>query len=151
MEKPILYQRKPNEEDVVNEIMKLAAYNGIILTRIKERMPSLKKVDGKWYKDKWTCRPSEAGIPDLIGYITVEGLEKAGVCSRYPVPIYIETKRLKGGRRRPAQEAYINRAKSEYVPAMFARSWDEVVAGIREWATKLGVAFKPEYGKVRYG
>lgn len=113
-----VWQPVLKEEHVLREIMaRLWLQARIKVWRVRERIP------GKW-------APSTPGIPDLIGWIRdvpeIEQMEP-GVA----IPLFIEVKRP-GGVRRPAQELFIQEARSGGCCAFFAESWEDVR---REMAT----------------
>jgi len=131
----------------------MAAYHGIVLHRHRERIPRV-KVGGKWHA-AYTGKKTEAGIPDLFGYLIPRPKPRQTKASNenfspggsggsvaplsaqipnsvgiFPYAIFIEAKRPVGGRRRPAQIAFIENACLDGAIAMFATSWDDVVRGL---------------------
>lgn len=128
-----LYELPIKEESVVAEIMQMAAYNGIILHRHKERIPAA-KVGGRWHR-VWTGRPSQAGMPDLSGYVTIKAWTQKPIKWSFYIPpaIYIEVKRPAGGRKREAQKQFIQNAVADGAIAFFARSWEECKEALKAW------------------
>lgn len=111
------------EEDVVEEITtRLWLEYGIRVWRVRERIPG-------------QGRLSEAGIPDLIGYVRGY-FSYPGFIQAHPTPVgralFIECKRPKGGVHRLAQQVFISLAKQSGCIAFFACRWDDVAAELRQ-------------------
>lgn len=112
-----IYERGITEEDIVGQIRTYLEMNGARVNRIVERIP-------------YGRRTSEPGIPDLIGWgnwnrLFVDGKEIVGFGNFFPTVFFIEVKRP-GGKHRPAQEAWIARAREDGILAFFAESLDDV-------------------------
>lgn len=103
------------EEDVVEEITtRLWLEYRIKVWRIRERLPGMGKM-------------SEAGIPDLLGWL--RHFPKA-------IPLFIECKRP-GGARRIAQIQFIEEARKDGCVAFFAESWLDCVKEFEQYGIKL--------------
>jgi len=111
---------KPNEEDVVKQIVQGLRVNGIAIFR--EIIPRFGSVTGS---DRL-----EAGHPDLHGWF------KRGP-SFAPVPVYIEVKAPGRHKKRPAQIEFITRAKADGCIAFFAQGWDDVVREFHNFGITL--------------
>ena len=108
------------EEDVVEEITKrLWLQNKIKVWRVRERIPGVGAL-------------STPGIPDLMGWIPSI---LWGARTGWPMPLFIECKRL-GGARRIAQIQFIGEARKDGCVAFFAESWADVV---REMEKQAGI------------
>lgn len=103
------------EEDVVEEIRLRLWYSGIRVYRIRERIPGA------------GGRPSEAGVPDLIGYIPPSYPSNHSP-SPYGVPLFIEVKRPGKSHKRKAQLDFISEAQSGGCIAGFCDSWESTRA-----------------------
>jgi hypothetical protein len=78
-------------------------------------------------------RQNEAGIPDLMGWVSYYVQKKDGMLCKHTVPLFIEVKRP-GGARRPAQIRFIDEAKAGGCVAGFCESWEDVVKLLRPLA-----------------
>ncbi len=138
------FQPKLTEEHVVLEIMQRLALAGVKVKRIKERIPEIRNGRKFWRgRGLMGSGASEAGISDLIGWVKTcvhDELEDISL------PVFIEVKRP-GGRRRPAQEAFIAEAKADGCIAFFADCWEDVVKGFGEHgidiSRKGGIEWQP--------
>ena len=114
------------EEHVVKEIVERLWFQARIkMWRVRERIPG-------------RGAPSTPGIPDLIGWAPPHQ-EKItnGIKTIRPVlPLFIEVKRP-GGARRPAQESFIEEARSCGCAAFFAESWADVVRELGNFGIQL--------------
>lgn len=125
-----IYEPVETEENVVGAVTDFLWRCGIPVFRQRERVPTCWKCFAK------VCKESEAGHPDLHGYIPVRAAirwakdegskEWARANLKHPIPYYIEVKRPKGGRKRPAQILFAQRAVDDGVLAFFAKSAHEV-------------------------
>jgi hypothetical protein len=116
--------------------------NGVVQPKLLERHIVKEFVDRLWFQAKikvWVINQpvggktpqNEAGIPDLVGFVPKRMVQTGdnpfGLLSPAPaIPLFIEVKRP-GGRRRPAQERFIEEAKAGGCCAFFAESWKDVV------------------------
>ncbi len=136
-------QPKITEESVVKDIVQYLAYQGIVLHRIVERIPT--------FKNRWgqvRSSHSTPGMPDLVGYIPVHTIDKWNAAAaakrgdplpgapfidridfwqRVARPVFIEVKRP-GGKRRPRQELFIAGLLADGITAFFA---DSIVAAVK--------------------
>ena len=113
-----IFEPVEREEDVVVAIISTLWYSGIPVFRERERIPKCPKC-GQYV----SRTPSDAGHPDLHGYIpaTKTAIGQAA-------PFYIEVKRPSGGVETEVQKEFIRRAQGNGVLAFFARSVNEVRA-----------------------
>ena len=114
---------KQTENDVLGAIRQLLEANGARVFRVVERIP--------WGKTK-----SEAGIPDLFGWLPKGLTCVAFDASYHPAHFFIEVKRP-GGKLRPAQAAWIERAKTDNVIAFKAESLEEMIAEFAKVGIKV--------------
>jgi hypothetical protein len=121
-----LFQPPITEDHVIMELIQRFAYARIPVRRVKERIPEMRNGRKHWRgRGLGSSGSSDPGIPDLIGHIP-QYLRKDGVV--VPArPLYIEVKRPKGGRIRPAQLDWIQSATLHGCLAFFATSWDDCV------------------------
>lgn len=117
-----LFERSITENDVLGAIRNLLELNGARVHRIVERIP--------WGKTK-----SEGGIPDLFGWINSTHLCGDG-CYVYPRGFFIEVKKP-GGKLRPAQAAWIQRAQADGVVAFKAESVEEMVSQFKKYGIDI--------------
>jgi hypothetical protein len=124
-----IYERSISEEDVVGQIRSMLEVNGARVFRVVERIP-------------WGRKKSEAGIPDLFLWFparTVEVNDNSSMAkNKRPIIAFIEVKR-KGGKLRPHQAMFIDRANEDGVIAFKAESWDECAAEFRRYGIQLRV------------
>lgn len=121
---------QPKEEPFVKQIMEGLNLCGIPCYRIRERLPGSKM--------------SQAGIPDLIGWIPskktaymIPDKTTVNVIWLRAVPLFIEVKRPGKHRRSIEQIEFINRAKRDGCIAMFASSIDDVRRELNEHGIEL--------------
>ena len=100
--------------------------------RVRERISVCPRCRG------FIGRPSEEGIPDLVGWVPVS-LWMAG--GSRAIPLFIEVKRPKGGVKSQAQEQFVERANRDGGIAIFARGWDECAEQLRQAGVKLPQGF----------
>lgn len=110
-----IYEPVELEEDVVQKIIALLWYSGIPVFRERERVPNCPSCG------KFVSKPSEAGHPDLHGW-----LPSRKNSSRTATPFYIECKRPDGGVETEVQKEFIRRARRDGVLAFFAHEWSDV-------------------------
>lgn len=131
-----VFEPAMREEDVLGQIRQLLEARGARVFRSIERVPKCYRC-GQWLGS------SEKGLPDIFGWIFRPMETKRiglGVifCENTPaVPFFIEVKRPKGGRKRPAQVAFIEKAKADGMLAFFAKSVDEVIEEFKQHGIKL--------------
>lgn len=116
-----IYEFVLTEENVVNEIMTRLTYAGATVWRLPERIPRLNKSGRRG-------RLSTPGIPDVTGWFAKPTLTHPGLV--FPLHFFIEVKKP-GGKRRPAQIAWIEAAQRDRVLAFFAESWENVITEFR--------------------
>lgn len=109
-----IFEAKITEEHVIRDIRQCLGLNGAVTHRVNERIP-------------WGKRMSEPGIPDLFGWLGTSTGESNGKTLIFNSFFFIEVKRP-GGRRRPAQIAWIEAAQRDGVIAFFAESREQMVA-----------------------
>jgi len=109
---------------MVRQVRDGLALCGIPVWQVKERLPG--------------ASMSEAGLPDLQGYVPGGKFEPVFKCA-CPVPLYIEMKRPGRHRRRPEQVAFIDRAKADGCIALFATGWDDVSRELRSRGVVLRI------------
>lgn len=116
---------KPTEEDIMKQITDGLSLHGIEHFRVAERIPGMSK------------RLSTPGIPDLVGWVSSSQSDGLTCLDDHALPLFIEVKRP-GGKRRPAQETFIQRAKSDGCIAFFAQGWEDVAANLGAHGVKVG-------------
>ena len=119
-----IYEPKISEEDVFKACRQLLELNGARLFRIVERIP-------------WGKTTSEPGLPDSFGWFPPKLINAVDNFKSSPVHFYIEFKRP-GGRLRPAQVEWLDRAREDGVIAFMA---DSVNCMVREFK-KFGISIK---------
>jgi hypothetical protein len=125
-----IFEPVEKEENVLDAVMTYLWRCGIPVFREQERVPTC------WNCGAKVCKKSAAGHPDLHGYVPVRAMirwakddaakEWTKAYVKFPAAFYIEMKRPKGGRHRPAQEMFLLRTKDDGVLGFFARSLAEV-------------------------
>jgi hypothetical protein len=111
-----IYERAVLEEDIVGSIRAFLEAHGAFVIRVVERVP-------RCYRCGCWLGASEGGIPDLAGWFRPNS---AANPSDRPVHFFIEVKRPTKSRRRPKQEAFIERATGDNVIAFFASKLEDV-------------------------
>ena len=106
-----VYEAALTEEHVVGVIRQLLELNGARVNRIVERIP-------------WGKTTSTPGVPDLAGWFTKPTVAHPGLV--FPLHFWIEIKKP-GGKRRPAQIAWIEQAQKDGIIAFFADSINQMV------------------------
>jgi hypothetical protein len=119
-----LYEPVLLEEHVLKEIVTRLWLQAKIRT-IRINQP----VGGK-------VRQNEAGIPDLVGWISKTSVKQGTGEDQEAIPLFIEVKRP-GGARRPAQIRFIAEAKEAGCVAFFAESWFDVIRELYPFGVKL--------------
>jgi hypothetical protein len=136
-----IYEPVELEEDVLQTTYSLLWFSGIPVFRERERIPKVsvtcEDCGRKWMQ--WVGRPSEAGHPDLHGWVPFKKLPpmyRASTPNGSAVPFYIEMKRPKGGIHSEEQKQFILKALRDGVVAFFAHSWSDVR---REFGNRFGI------------
>ena len=121
-----IYEPVKLEEDFVQECIARLWGAGIPTFRERERIPICPSCHAP------IGRPSDAGHPDMHGYIPARLLKNHD----YPQPFYIEAKRNAKSVLRIAQAEFLKRAAADGILAFRAWNW----AQVREAFGTLGVA-----------
>lgn len=116
-----VFEREITEADVQSQIIALLELNGAHVDVIVERIP-------------WGRKTSTPGLPDLVGWFYA----KPGVVYVDPSPrhFFIEVKRP-GGKLRPAQAAWLEKAQRDGVIAFKAESVEEMVAEFKKYGVEV--------------
>jgi hypothetical protein len=116
-----IFERSITEEDIAGAMTTLLELNGARVFPIIERIP-------------WGRKTSTPGMPDLYGYFYRLPMEHPGLV--LPIHWWVEVKRP-GGKRRPAQIAWIDERRRDGVIAFFADSVEAMVKGFAEYGIIL--------------
>lgn len=130
------------EETIVKVLMDGLTACRIPVFRVRERISSCPKCH------QFVGRPSEAGIPDLVGWIPPGVRNRAIMYApalnevttgdySSALPLFIEVKRPKGGVESAVQREFLARARAGGAIAFFARGWDECVAELKAAGVKI--------------
>lgn len=118
------------EEDVLGQIRAFLEFNGARVFRVIERVP-------KCYRCGLWLGSSERGHADLEGWWPIKTLnQRLDFGDGKPIHFFIEVKKL-GGKRRPAQEAWIRQAQEDGVIAFFADSVEETIKRFKDYGIVL--------------